>query len=82
LKERNKGRVCVVTPMGRRAKTVDLKFSGNLDRITIMSVVSADGKPWNPVVVLPGTTARWRKSADGQGIETPAVFFPWDHTSM
>jgi hypothetical protein len=42
LKERNKQRVRVVTPMGRRANSVDLKFSGNVDRITIMPVVSAE----------------------------------------
>jgi hypothetical protein len=76
LKERDKGRVRVVTLMERRANSVDLKCRGNVDRITIMPLVSADGKPWNPVVVLPGTVARWRKRADGQRIETPADFLP------
>lgn len=58
LRRKRKGRVRVVTTLGHRSKSIDLKCTVNVKRISIVPVVSADGRAWNPVVVLPGSTAR------------------------
>lgn len=46
-----------------------------MEHLTIMPVVSADGKAWPPIVVLPGVMNKFRKRADGI-IETLHDYHP------
>jgi hypothetical protein len=43
-----------------RTKARDLKWSGNINRVTCMPVVSAQGVAHAPVLVLQGKKARYR----------------------
>lgn len=36
-----------------RANAVDMKWSANVEHVTLMPVCSADGKVYSPVVILP-----------------------------
>lgn len=48
------------------SNAVELELSSNIEHITIMPVVSADGKPRNRAVILPGTLQKFRVCADGK----------------
>lgn len=70
---------------GRRVKRVvhagttsfqrTLTWTGSVDHVTCMAVVSAAGKAWTPAFVLPGVLARYRRRQDGRW-ETPSDFLP------
>ncbi len=65
LKGAVRGQTKVIIPKGERANSVTLKTSGNVDHVTVMPVVSADGKVWNPAIILKGKRHRGRKKANG-----------------
>eukprot|EP00171_Calliarthron_tuberculosum_P004068 IDg4068t1 len=52
-----------------------LSWSGSVDHVTCMAVVSAAGRSWTPAFVLPGVLARYRRRQDGRW-ETAADFLP------
>lgn len=58
-----------------RSNSVELEFAGNAEHLTVMPVISADGKPWNPVVILPGTLHKFRTRPDGT-TETLVDYLP------
>ncbi|PXF46856.1 Pogo transposable element with KRAB domain [Gracilariopsis chorda] len=58
-----------------RSNSVELKWSGNAQHVTIMPVVSGDGRAWSPLVVLQGARAKYRLRADGTR-ETPSCYLP------
>lgn len=58
-----------------RNNSVELKWSANAEHATVMPVVSADGKVWNPVVILCGAWAKYRIMQDGRR-ESPANYLP------
>ena len=51
-----------------------IRTSGNLERVTVVPVVSASGNTYTPVVVYPGTQANYRK-VRGQ-VQTVLQFLP------
>lgn len=51
---------CIVTNKAL-ANTKDLLFRGSIDHVTLVSVVSATGQAYTPLVVLPGKEARCRR---------------------
>ena len=69
-------RVKVVTPAGARANSKTLGWSSNAYRITIMPVVSGDGKCWSPVVVVPGRRPPYRKKRGSDIYETLEAYLP------
>ena len=70
-----RGRTKLVTIKDQRLNCVSLKLSGSIDHVTVLPVVSADGKMWNPAVVLKGKKHRVRKSKDGSA-RTLHSYFP------
>ena len=60
-----------------RSNSVELEFAGNAEHLTIMPVVSADGKPWPPVVIMPGVLHKFRHRPDGKK-ETLHDYLPKD----
>ena len=55
--------------------SIEMKWSGNASHVTIMPVVSADGRSWTPVAILQGKRAKYRVRADGTR-ETPTCYLP------
>ena len=49
-----------------RSNAVELEFSSNAEHVTLMPVVSADGKAWPPVIVFPGVFHKFRVLPDGK----------------
>ena len=72
---RGKGKAAMAA--NGRSNAVELEFSANAEHVTVMPVVSADGKAWPPVVILPGTFHKYRTRSDGT-IETVHNFLPHD----
>ena len=66
---RSKG---VMEAMGRSNST-ELKWSSNADHVTLMPIVSADGRAWDPVSIALGKRAKYRIRPDGIR-ETPACY--------
>ena len=58
-----------------RSNAREMKCSKNADHVTIMPIVSADGRIYDPVAILPGKRSKWRMRPDGNR-ETPACFLP------
>ena len=58
-----------------RNNSVEMKWSSNACHVTLMLVVSADGRVWAPLAILPGKRAKYRIRPDGTR-ETPACFLP------
>ncbi|PXF46225.1 hypothetical protein BWQ96_04010 [Gracilariopsis chorda] len=59
-----------------RSNSVELNWATNAQQhVTMMAVVSADGRAWSPLAVLPGKQAKFRKRHDGTR-ETPSMFLP------
>ncbi|CDF33433.1 unnamed protein product [Chondrus crispus] len=58
-----------------RSNSKELKWSKNAEHATIMPVVSADGRVWCPVAILPGKRSKYRIRADGKK-ETPSCYLP------
>lgn len=50
-----RGRAKAVINSKGRSNAVDLSFCRNEELISIMPVISADGKVWPPVVIIPGS---------------------------
>lgn len=70
-----RGRVKAVMRGKGRNNSIDLDWSRNAEHITLMPVVSADGRAWTPVAILPGVRTKFRERPDGTR-ETPASFLP------
>lgn len=51
------------------------RFRGNIDHVTLMPVVSADGSAYTPLVVIPGKRAPWKK-VDGSILTVNDVIMP------
>lgn len=60
-----------------RSNSTELKWTANAQHVTIMPVVSGDGRAWSPLVVLPGARAEYRKREDGT-LETPSCYLPFN----
>ena len=58
-----------------RSNARQMKWSKNADHVTIMPIVSADGRIYDPVEILPGKRSKWRLQPDGTR-ETPVCFLP------
>ena len=64
----------VMEAKGRR-NAIELKWSANADHVTLMAIVSADGRAWDPVAIAPGKRAKYAIRPDGMR-ETPARYLP------
>ena len=60
-----------------RSNSIELKWSSNADHVTLMPVVSADGRARDPVAIAPGKRAKYRIRPDGTR-ETPSFYLPED----
>ena len=58
-----------------RNNSITINWSGNASHVTIMPVVSADGRYWTPIAILPGKRAKYRIRQDGTR-KTPAFYLP------
>ncbi len=55
-----------------RPNTRYLKFQGSIDHVTVMPVVSATGKVYTPVVILPGKKKKYRKKRKAEILQEEA----------
>ena len=62
----------------RSVESVAVRTRGNLNHVTIMAVVGADGKAYKPVVVFPGKQPHYRRLEDGR-TQTVHDFLPPSH---
>lgn len=58
-----------------RQYSIDREFPANAEHVTLISVISASGKIWDPVVILQGTCQKYRIRQDGV-CEIPHDFRP------
>lgn len=69
------GRSKFFVPKGRRGNSIESKFRGSCDHVTMMPVISAAGQILTPLFVLPRVEERYRKRSDGKW-ELPTHFLP------
>lgn len=56
------------------ANSIALNWSSKTEHLTLIPVVSADGRAWSPISILPGMRAKYRTREDGRR-ETPVFFY-------
>ena len=64
-----------VTEASGRSNSIELKWSSNADHVTLMPIVSANDRAWDPVAIAPGKRAKYRIRPDGSR-ETPICYLP------
>lgn len=69
------GRANCLAQNGTRGNTLELRWRGTCDHVTVMPIISASGLIFTPLFVLPGSEARRRKRGNGK-YETPSDFLP------
>ncbi len=65
-----------------RPNFISSKLSGSIYHVTVLPVVSADGKLWNPAVFLKGKRHRVRRGNDGCARALHSYFIPGSHIYM
>lgn len=79
LRGATRTRTKLIEPEKKRANATSIKISGDLDHVTVMPVVSADGKSCNPAVSLKGKRRRVRKISNGSSRTLHGVFPTGSH---
>lgn len=69
------GKGVVLSSKGACTQCIELPWRGNASRVTIMPVVSADGRDWNPVIVIPGKRVPYRR-VRGNRVVTVKDYLP------
>lgn len=69
------GRSKCVGKTGERGNTMEIKFRGTCDHVTLMSVISAAGQIFTSLVVLPWSEEKNRKRANDK-YETHSDYLP------
>ncbi len=77
-----RGKTKLIVPQKKRANAVTLKLSGSCDHVTVMPVVSADEKLWNPAVIVQGKRHGVRRETDGSRKALHSYFPPGSYTYL
>jgi len=67
----------LIDPKTGRSLSRGVSVSKDSEHITLGAAVTASGRAYSPLFVLPGTEAKYRE-LEGGGVETPADYLPQD----
>lgn len=73
-REAGRGRANVCMCKHDRSNILEVNSESNAEHVTLMPVLSADGKAWNPIAILPGVQTKWWTRADGVKKRLPLIF--------